>query len=73
MSYSSQRYDATLSTELTTVTVHEIHFSLGDILPYDKINYTPYDNVTLKVIMHYSDPDGRGRTKTMTLPSTTIV
>lgn len=73
MSYSARRYDATVSTELTTVMVHEIHFHLGDILPHDKINYTQDDNVTLKVIMHYSDPFGRDRTKTMTLPSTTII
>lgn len=73
MSYSSRRYNANVSTELSTIMVHEIHFHLGDILPQDKIQYTQDDNVTLKVIMHYSDPYGRDRTKTMTLPSTTII
>jgi hypothetical protein len=73
MSYSARRYDATVSTELSTVMVHEIHFHLGDILPAEKMNYGESEDVTLKVIMHYSDPYGRDRTKTMTLPSTTIL
>lgn len=72
MSYSANSYENRVSFEKNSVLVHEIHFSLGDILP-DGLNYSEDGNVTLKVTMHYSDPFGRDRRKTFTLPSTTIL
>lgn len=72
MSYMANRYDTTVTFERQSVLVHELHFHLGDILP-GGLNYSEAENTTLKVTMHYSDPFGHDRTKTFTLPSTTIL
>lgn len=72
MTYNTEAFENRVPMTLTTINVQEIHFHLGDILP-GTLNYSKADNITLKVVMHYSDPYGRERTKTMTLPSTTIL
>lgn len=72
MSYMAQRYDNNVSFRTESVLVHEIHFHLGDVLA-PGMNYREQENTTLKVTMHYSDPFGHDRTKTFTLPSTTIL
>lgn len=71
MSYS--KYSATTEAfSHKSIRVDEIHFHLGDILPPGSL-YHDGDNVTLKLVLHYSDPYGRDKTKTITLPSTAIL
>lgn len=73
MSYGRTKYSAmTEAFEHKSIRVDEIHFHLGDVLPPGS-NYRDEDNVTLKLVLHYSDPYGRDKTKTITLPSTTIL
>lgn len=68
------RYEPRVPMTQESHLVHEIHFHLGDILP-PGMNYQADEevNVSLKVTLHYSDPWGREKTKTITLPSTTIL
>lgn len=73
MMFESKSFSQSVSLSHKSVHVEEIHFHLGDILPSDRPNYGESDNTILKVVMHFSDPYGRDRTKTMTLPSTTIL
>lgn len=68
MSKSNQ----TVTVDHVSIRVEELHLHLGDILPHG-MNYTQEDNVTLKVIVHYSDPYGRDRRKVITLPDTMIL
>ena len=55
-----------------SVRIEELHMHLGDLLPQN-MNYSQDDNVVLKIVVHFSDPYGRPRSKTITLPSTTIL
>jgi hypothetical protein len=78
--YKTEHFDRNVPLTMDVIHVQEIHFHLGDILPGSGIvrpglrsESWDSDKVTLKVIMHYSDPQGRDRTKTMTLPATTII
>ena len=54
-------------THETTIT-HEISMHLGDILPQD-LNYSTDENAVIKVTIRYSDPYGRPRSKSITLPA----
>ena len=72
MTYMSKRTEQQVSVEHLSVRVEELHFHLGDILPHGT-NYSQDDNVTLKVILHFSDPYGRDKRRTIILPSTTIL
>lgn len=72
MSYMMESYNQDVRLTHNSIRVEELHFHLGDILPQN-VNYTEDDNVTLKIVLHYSDPYGRDKRKTITLPSTTIL
>lgn len=67
MSKSNQ----TVTVQHESIRVEELHFHLGDILP-PGMNYSQDENVTLKVVLHFSDPYGRPRRKVITLPQTVI-
>lgn len=68
----NNKFNQKVSFTHESIHVEEIHFHLGDILPHDW-NYAESDNTILKLVLHYSDPYGRDKRKTITLPSTTIL
>lgn len=56
-----------------SIRVEELHVHLGDILPPGYQYGEAQDNTILKFVLHYSDPYGRDKQKTITLPATTIL
>ena len=69
--YYSDRHDINVPIRHNTVRIEEIEMHLGDLLP-PHVNYVQDSNVTLRVRVHYIDPDGRERNKVLNFPATSL-